>query len=69
MKDLSKLDPYVKIELLADEKMKRQTKTRKNTGANVIWNEILSFPTIEDNLAFVRYDPRGSYVDEISGLS
>jgi len=55
MKDISKLDPYVKIELRADEKMKRQTKTRKDTGANVIWNESLSFPPVQDNLAFVRF--------------
>jgi hypothetical protein len=55
MKDIGKLDPYVKIELRADEKMKRKTETRKNAGANVIWNESLSFPPVLDNLAFVRY--------------
>ena len=55
MKDISKLDPYVKIELRGEDKIKRETKPRKHTGENVVWNETLSFPSVRDNLAFVRY--------------
>jgi hypothetical protein len=55
-KDISKLEPYIKIDLRApDAKHKRETKKRKNTGPNVIWNETLQFPKIKDNLAFIRF--------------
>ena len=57
-KDISKLDPYIKIDLRApdDIKHKRETKKRtKNTGPNVIWNETFQFPRIKDNLAFIRF--------------
>lgn len=57
-KDISKLDPYIKIDLRApDHKFKRETKKRKNTGPNVIWNETIQFPKIKDNLAFIRCPP------------
>jgi hypothetical protein len=57
-KDISKLDPYIKVELRVpapDTKHKRETKKRKNTGPNAIWNETLQFPKIKDNLAFIRF--------------
>jgi hypothetical protein len=55
VKDIRKLNPYVKVELLSGETEKRETKRRKDTGANVIWNETLAFHRVWDNLAFVRY--------------
>jgi Ca2+-dependent lipid-binding protein len=57
MKDNSKLDPYVKIELRGTETWKRQTKTKKGAGPNVVWNESLRFPRVKDDLVFVRYPP------------
>jgi hypothetical protein len=62
MKDISKLDPYVKIELRGEDRIKRETKPRKDTGANVVWNEMLSFPSVRDNLAFVRYSWDGGWL-------
>jgi len=54
-KDISKLDPYLKLDLRAPEtKHKRETKKRKNTGPNVLWNETIQFPRIKDHLAFMR---------------
>jgi len=57
LKDIQKLDPYVKVELRSGETEKRETRRKKNVGANVIWNETLAFHRVSDNLAFVRYHP------------
>lgn len=54
---MGKLSPYVKVELRSGETEKRETKRRKDTGADVIWNETLAFHRVWDNLAFVRYHP------------
>ena len=55
MKDIAKLDPYVKVEIRGSEIWKRETTVKKDTGSNVLWNETLQFPQVQDNLAFVRY--------------
>jgi hypothetical protein len=55
LKDIEKLGPYVKVELRTGETVKKQTKPKKNAGANVIWNQTLAFHRVVDNLAFVRY--------------
>lgn len=55
LKDIGKLNPYVKVELRTGDTVKRETKPKKKAGANVIWNETLAFHRVEDNLAFVRY--------------
>ena len=55
LKDISKLDPYVKVELRTGVTLKKETKPKKKAGANVIWNEALAFQRVEDNLTFVRY--------------
>lgn len=55
-KDISKLNPYLKLDLRSPtNKHKRETKKRRDTGPNVIWNETLTFPRVKDNLAFVRF--------------
>jgi hypothetical protein len=37
------------------ETFKKQTRTEKDSGANVIWNSSLRFPRVLDDLVFVRY--------------
>lgn len=53
MKDVSDLDPYVKVKLDADTEIIRETKKKKDTGPNVMWDEELRFGKVEDNLAFL----------------
>jgi len=55
LKDISKLDPYVKIEVRGNETLKRHTKTKKGAGSDVIWNESFRFPRVKDDLTFVRF--------------
>jgi hypothetical protein len=55
LKDIRKLSPYVRVELRTEITEKKDTKSRKDVGANVVWNETLAFHRILDNLAFVRY--------------
>lgn len=63
LKDISKLDPYVKVEVRGMETFKKQTRTEKDSGANVIWNSSLRFPKVLDDLVFVRYGFEGTGVD------
>jgi hypothetical protein len=55
LKDISKLNPYVKVELRTGVTLKKEIKPKKKAGASVIWNETLAFNRVEDNLSFVRY--------------
>ena len=53
LKDVGDLDPYVKVKLDAETEIIRETKKKKDTGPNVIWDEQLNFGKVEDNLAFL----------------
>jgi len=55
VKDVSDLDPYVKIKLDADKEVHKMTSKKKDTGANVIWDEELSFGKVVDDLGFVTF--------------
>jgi len=52
---VSDLDPYVKIKLDADKEVHKMTSKKKDTGANVIWDEELSFGKVVDDLGFVTF--------------
>ena len=55
VKDISDLDPYIKVKLDADQEITRETKKKKDTGPNVTWNEEINFGKVEDNLAFLTF--------------
>jgi hypothetical protein len=54
LKDIVKLNPYVRVEVRTVDTMKKDTRTKKSAGANVVWNETMAFHQIIDNLAFIR---------------
>jgi Phosphatidylinositol-specific phospholipase C, Y domain/C2 domain len=57
LKDIDKVQPFVKVEIRNGDKLKKETRVVKHSGACVVWEEVLNFGKIVDNLAFVRYAP------------
>jgi hypothetical protein len=53
VKDVSDLDPYIKIKLDAGKEIIRETSKKKDTGENIIWDEEITFGKVEDDLAFL----------------
>lgn len=54
VKDIVKLNPYVRVEVRAGDTMKKDTRTKRSAGPNVVWHETMAFNRIIDNLAFIR---------------
>jgi hypothetical protein len=54
IKDIAKLIPHVKVEVRTEKVVKKETKRKRHTGANVVWNETLAFNRVVDDLGFVR---------------